>query len=69
MAAKIAQALEVSLDYLVGSTATVVKDKKMLKRMEEIERLPQDDKNGVLYALDNLFKAAKLKTIWVWTLL
>jgi len=63
VAAKIAQALEVSLDYLVGSTATVVKDKKMLKRMEEIERLPQDDKNGVLYALDNLFKAAKLKTI------
>ena len=63
VAAKIAGALEVSLDYLVGSAAAVVKDKKMLKRIEEIEGLPQEDKNGVLYALDNLLKAAKLKSL------
>ena len=63
VAAKIAEALEVSLDYLVGSAAAVVKDKKMLKRIEEIEGLPQEDKNGVLYALDNLLKAAKLKSL------
>jgi hypothetical protein len=35
----------------------------MFKRLQEIENLAQEAKNGVLYALDNLLKAAKFKTI------
>ncbi len=35
----------------------------MLKRLQDIDNLPTEDKSGILYALDNLLKAAKLKTL------
>ncbi len=41
----------------------LLKDPKMLKRLQDIDNLPNEDKNGILYALDNLLKAAKLKTL------
>ena len=34
-----------------------------MKRLEDIEKLPDDDKNHIFYTLDNLIKAAKLKAI------
>lgn len=43
--------------------AELLKDPKMLKRLQDIDMLPSEDKNGILYALDNLLKAAKLKAI------
>lgn len=60
MAAKIAEALEVSLDYLVGSAAAVVKDKKMLYRLEILEKVSEDDKQTILKVLDSLLKDAQL---------
>jgi hypothetical protein len=40
-----------------------MKDPLMLKRWQEIEALPEDDKTCVLYTVDNLLKAAKLKSL------
>jgi len=51
--------------YLLGENkdANLMKDPAMFNRLQEIENLPQEDKTGILYALDNLLKAAKFKTI------
>jgi len=62
-ARKLAEALDVSLDYLVGDAAVAVMDKKTLKRLEDIEALPETDKVHIFYALDNLIKAAKLRAL------
>ena len=40
-----------------------VLDKRTLKRLEDIELLPDEDRNHIFYTLDNLIKAAKLKAI------
>lgn len=61
-AKKIADALEVSLDYLVGGEMKVL-DKKTLKRLQDIEKLPENDKENIFYTLDSLIKAAKLKSL------
>jgi transcriptional regulator with XRE-family HTH domain len=63
MASKIADALGVSLDYLTGRSENDFKDKKMIDRFNSILSLNEEDKNGILYALDGLIKAARLKTI------
>jgi hypothetical protein len=34
-----------------------------MKRLEDIEKLPEEDKNNIFYTIDNLIKAAKLKAI------
>ena len=62
-AKKLADALEVSLYYLVGEGELKVLDKRTLKRLEDIELLPDEDRNHIFYTLDNLIKAAKLKAI------
>ncbi|MES2591401.1 MAG: hypothetical protein V4608_05920 [Bacteroidota bacterium] len=46
-----------------GKSSLLVKDKKTLKRLEDIEKLPDNDKQNIFYTLDNLIKAAKLKTL------
>lgn len=61
-AKKIADALEVSLDYLAGGELKVL-DKKTLKRLQDIEKLPDNDKQNIFYTLDSLIKAAKLKAL------
>lgn len=61
-AKKLADALEVSLDYLVGGELKVL-DKKTLKRLQDIEKLPDMDKQNIFYTLDSLIKAAKLKAL------
>ncbi len=62
-AKKLADALEVSLDYLVGDGDLKILDKQTLKRLEDIEKLPSEDRTHIFYTLDNLIKAAKFKTI------
>lgn len=62
-AKKLADALEISLDYLVGDGDLKVLDKQTLKRLEDIDNLSDKDKDYIFYTLDNLIKAAKLKTL------
>jgi hypothetical protein len=40
-----------------------VVDKKPMQRLEDIEKIPMEDKARIFYALDNLIKAAKYKAI------
>lgn len=63
VAKRIADALEVSLDYLVDDKAAITFDKKTVKRLQDIDKLEEEDKNHIFYMIDNLIKAAKLKTI------
>lgn len=56
IAKKIADALEVSLDYLVGDTSTFIKDKKMLYRLELIEKATPEYKERILYMIDLMLK-------------
>lgn len=62
-AKKLADALEVTLDYLVADGELRNLDKKTLQRLEDISKLPAEDRNNIFYTLDNLIKAAKLKAI------
>ncbi len=62
VASKIADVLEVSLDFLLGKTS-VQMDKANMKRLQDVEALPEEDRLHIIYALDNLIKAAKLKSI------
>jgi len=61
VAKKIADVLEVSLDYLVGEATSARLDKKNLRRLEELELL-DDDKRRVLYDLiDTYIRDAKTR--------
>lgn len=57
---KISEALEVSIDYLVGKTKIKL-DIKIIQRIEEIESLNQDAKNFVLRVLDMALREGKEK--------
>lgn len=63
VAVKIAQALEVSLDYLTGYSKTSIKDKKMIERINTILSLDEKDREHIIYAIDGLIRSAKLKTL------
>lgn len=62
MATQLAEALEVSLDYLVGST-DILLDKSVVKRILDIQRLKDEDKNHVFALLDAFLKQTKLQSI------
>jgi len=60
MAVKIAQALEVSLDYLTGNS-DVELDKATLDRVQEVTKLPEKDKDYIFVTLDALIRDFKNK--------
>lgn len=60
IAAKLAQALEVSLDYLVGNT-DVVFDKKTVQRILEVQQLPEKDAEHLYALMDAFLRDAKTK--------
>jgi transcriptional regulator with XRE-family HTH domain len=59
---KIAAELETTVGYLLGETdkQNVLRDPKMLKRMQDIEDLPTKDRESLLLTIDNFIKATKL---------
>lgn len=61
VAAKIADALEVTLDHLIGNTDMEL-DKETLRRIEEMSKLPEKERQHILRTIDALirdFKAEK----------
>ncbi len=56
IAKNLAEALEISLDYLVGDTSALIKDKKMLFRIELLEKSNPEVKEKILYVLDLMLK-------------
>lgn len=57
---KIADALEVSVDYLIGKTRMEL-DKDTMRRIEDISALPQENKNFVLNLIDMALRDFKTK--------
>jgi transcriptional regulator with XRE-family HTH domain len=64
MAAKLAGALGVSLDYLVGNT-DVELDQSILDKIALIQKLPDEDKNCIMYSIDGLIQHAKTRQAYV----
>jgi len=64
-AKKLAQLLKTSVGYLLGENdnAELFKSPEMLKRFQDISEFNEEDKKYILYTLDALIKAVKLKSI------
>lgn len=62
-AKKIADAFEVSLDYLVGEGINSKFDKKTVKRLQDIEKLDAGDKEHVFAMLDAFLAKNKMQDI------
>jgi transcriptional regulator with XRE-family HTH domain len=60
VASKIADALEVSLDFLVGKTSVEI-DAKTLKRLQDIQKLNDQDKTHIFELLDAFLRDRKTK--------
>ena len=62
---KIADALDTTVGYLLGEAknTSVLKDQAMLKRINDINNLPETDREHILYAIDGLIKSAKFKNL------
>jgi transcriptional regulator with XRE-family HTH domain len=62
VAKRMADALDISLDYLTGGTSTMVKDKKMLYRLELLQKVSEKERDTILHVLDSLLQTAQLST-------
>ena len=58
MAGKLAQALEVSIDYLAGRSDINI-DYKLMDKIKSLLKLPEEVKNTFLYSLDRLIGKTK----------
>ena len=58
VANRIAELLNVSLDYLVGNTDQIL-DQDTLKRLDSIAKLPEKEQQFILKAFDGLIRDAK----------
>jgi transcriptional regulator with XRE-family HTH domain len=52
IATKISEAVGVSLDFLVGKSSLLVKDKNMLERLEDIAKLPSAKQSELFNVMD-----------------
>ena len=57
-----ADAFEVSLDYLVGATEKQI-NKEMLNRIEEVDKLKPEDKKMIFTFLDAFITKTKLQAL------
>lgn len=62
MATQLAEALDVSLDYLVGTTDLLL-DKAVVKRVLDIQQLKEEDQSHVFALLDAFIKQTKLQGV------
>ncbi|MBO9154080.1 helix-turn-helix domain-containing protein [Chitinophaga sp. GCM10012297] len=63
---RLAEELETTVGFLLGETkqVNVLKDPAMLKRLNDIDALPETDKQCILYALDGLLRDAKTRAAY-----
>lgn len=64
MAAKLAEALEVSLDYLVGNSDLKF-DKETINRIVDIQNLNDEDKHPLLKLVDAYLRDVKTKKAYL----
>ena len=60
---KMAEALDVSLDFLVGKISMEI-DQSALKRLEDISKLPEEEKISIFKVIDALIRDYKAKTTY-----
>ena len=60
-AKKIADAFEVSLDYLTGEGQLSQYNNDIIKRMDDIEQLDSETKNKLFFLIDNVVQNFKTK--------
>lgn len=60
-AKKIADALQVSLDYLAGETSQANFDRQMIKRLENVENLEPQEKERIFHFIDLIIRDAKAR--------
>jgi transcriptional regulator with XRE-family HTH domain len=63
IAARLADVLGVSLDFLVGKNAVEV-DQALLDKLLTIQQLPDEDRQHILYAIDGLIQHAKNRAVY-----
>lgn len=64
---KLARAFEVSIDFLVGEGVNANYNKEMLKRLDELEKLPDEEKNIIYYFMDLIIRDYKTKSTYALT--
>ena len=62
-AKNIADALGVTIDYLIGGSDTMSMDKKLVQRMEDIQKLNETDKGHLFALMDAFLQKIKLQQI------
>jgi transcriptional regulator with XRE-family HTH domain len=62
IAKRMADAFEVSLDYLVGASEKQV-NKEMMNRIEEVDKMKPEEKNMIYTFLDAFITKTKLQTL------
>ena len=60
IAVKLAEALEVSLDFLVGKSDLQI-DKGIADKILTIQKLPEQDREHILFTLDAMLRDAKAR--------
>lgn len=60
---RLADVLETTVGYLLGETEDreLLKDPTMLRRLNDIAKFPEQDKNCILYTIDAMINNVKLK--------
>lgn len=64
IAAKIAESLKVSLDYLVLGKSDLNIDQALLEKVLSIQQLPHEDREHILYSIDGLIQHAKTRAAY-----
>ena len=62
---RLAKILDTTVGYLLGESEDkdLLKDPAMLKRLNEIEKMDNEDKSHILHVLDGFIKSVRLKNI------
>ncbi|NAW50095.1 helix-turn-helix domain-containing protein [Elizabethkingia argentiflava] len=58
---KIAKAFGVSVDFILGEGLNAAYDKEMVKRLDEVESLPDDEKKRIFDYMDLIIRDYKTK--------
>jgi len=58
---KLAKAFDVSVDFLLGEGLNAAYDKEMVKRLDELEHLPDDEKQRIFHYMDLIIRDYKTK--------
>ncbi|MBB6272985.1 transcriptional regulator with XRE-family HTH domain [Pedobacter cryoconitis] len=61
---KLAKAFQVSVDYLLGEGPNASYDKEMIKRLDELETLPESEKQHIFHYMDLIIRDYKTKKIY-----